>query len=707
MRTRLLVEAQARLRAGDIGAAVVLLDGLLEQRVAGRVRSEALKLRSRAREAQGDLGAAIADLEAAMAAAPGDAHACNALGILHSDAGATTRALECFARAVEIDPAFARGWNNLGNARRAQGDVAGAEHAFARATAVDPNYALAFANLGALRRERGDYAGADAALARALALEPGRRSARIALAGLRRQRGAIDAAAALYAEAAAADPRDAEARLLLAQTVAERDELATAQDAYDAALARDPALLRALLGRHLTLPMIPPSRAAVDAARATYLAGLTFLEQALPAHAARLSPERVASELRWTNFLLAYQGYDDCAAQRRYGDLVHGLLEPRERRPPAPASRDAPGGRTRVAFVCAFFRDGTMGRYFERWVTDLPRERFDVHLYALDARCDALTERLRARTERFDEVARARPAELASALRSAHYDVIVYPEVGMDATTFVLAGQRLAPVQCAGWGHPVTTGLPTIDTYFTSGEMEPAGAQAHYRERLFPLPGLGTRYAAPADPGIDSAAARAACGLPAAAPLLLCGASLFKIHPDNDALFAQVLAALPGAHLVLFEGRHPALTAAYLRRLDQACAAAGVPAATQRVRVLPQCEHARFLQVNRACDVMLDTLHWSGGNTSLDALACGLPIVTLPGRFMRGRQSAAMLRAVGLEDLVVDAPGAYVQRVAELVDDRGARDRFRRRIESARGALFDDARPVQAFADALEALVTA
>ena len=28
---------------------------------------------------------------------------------------------------------------------------------------------------------------------------------------------------------------------------------------------------------------------------------------------------------------------------------------------------------------------------------------------------------------------------------------------------------------------------------------------------------------------------------------------------------------------------------------------------------------------------MLDTLRWSGGNTSLDAIACGLPVVTLPG----------------------------------------------------------------------------
>src|SRR5205085_186348 len=126
---------------------------------------------------------------------------------------------------------------------------------------------------------------------------------------------------------------------------------------------------------------------------------------------------------------------------------------------------------------------------------------------------------------------RLRPSELAARLRASAFDVIVYPEVGMDATTFALAALRLAPLQCAGWGHPVTTGLPSIDAFFTSGMMEPPDADDHYRERLVRLPGLGTRYPAPAvPPGVT----RAEVGLPDDVALLLCPQSLFKIHPDDD-----------------------------------------------------------------------------------------------------------------------------------------------------------------------------
>ena len=117
--------------------------------------------------------------------------------------------------------------------------------------------------------------------------------------------------------------------------------------------------------------------------------------------------------------------------------------------------------------------------------------------------------------------------------------------------------------------------------------------------------------------------------------------------------------------------------------------------------LLPYMPHEKFLRVNSACDVMLDTLHWSGGNTSLDALAAGLPVVTAPGRFMRGRQSAAMLAMLGVEELVVAREG-FVARAVEVASDRGLRESLSRRIREARGALFDRTEPVAALHAFLE-----
>jgi CRISPR-associated protein Csy1 len=237
----------------------------------------------------------------------------------------------------------------------------------------------------------------------------------------------------------------------------------------------------------------------------------------------------------------------------------------------------------------------------------------------------------------------------------------------------------------------VTTGLPTIDVFFSSACMEPADRASHYSETLVTLPGIGTRYAAPARRPGD----RGNVGLPRDVPLLLCPQSLFKIHPENDALFARVLDAVKGAVLVFYEGRDAALSAKFKARL----ARSGIPG--DRVVMLKQRSHEEFLAVNAVCDVMLDTLRWSGGNTSLDAIASGLPIVTLPGAFMRGRQSAGMLETMGLAELVASDADDYVRKAAAIATDGAYRGELSRRVAEAAPRIFDDPSPIAALADFL------
>ena len=691
-----LAPIEARLAAGDATGAIALADALVAAPATpALVRLNALLLRSRAHEAARDLPRAIDDLDAALLLDPSQAKLWNELGFLCTDAGRGKDAIAAFERATRADPRYARAWNNLANALRGAGRGADALAAAQRAIEIDPAYALAWANLGALRRENADEQGAEAALRRAIALDPRQRGAWLALGALLRERSDLVPAAEAFATAARLDPRDGNACMQLGGTLAERDDLPAARTAFDEAVRRDPSLLRAAIARELVLPMLPDSRDALVTARARYEAGLARLEDELPARATGLTPERLQDELRWSNFLLAYQGEDDRALQSRYGALAARLLAARAPGWVAPRPMRTRAGRIRVGFVSTFFRDGTAGRYFERWVTDLPQRDFEVFAYHLLPGRDVVARRIAARADHFRHMPWWRPAQAAPVIRDDDLDILVYPELGMGAVPFALASLRLARVQCAGWGHPVTTGLPTIDAYLSCAGMEPDGAQGHYSERLVLLPGIGTRYAAPQVPSDGD---RARFGLPTDAPLFLCSQSLFKIHPDNDAMLARVLEAAPRAQLVIFAGRDPSLTA----RMAARFARAGI--ATERLRVLAQCSHDDFLRINRLGDAMLDTLHWSGGNTSLDALAAGLPVVTLPGRFMRGRQSAAMLAAMGVPELVARDEDDYVRIAAGLVADRGRRDALAARIAGAPPAIFDPSAPVEAFAQRLRDL---
>jgi CRISPR-associated protein Csy1 len=654
-------------------------------------------LQGRALSEAGDLLGAERALRASLAIDPDSADARNALGVTLADAGRVGEALAEFQGATYLDPKRASLFNNLGNALLSLGRLDEAVIAFRRAIDLKKNYGLALTNLGVALVDLGDLEGAETALRAALVANPSDRSSLLTLGGLLRRNGRLDEAAKAYWEATRVDQANsAEPLSKLGYVLWERGDLPQARRAYSVAISRKRFHTLANLGLRLSLPMICRSRDEIAAARAEFSNGLEWIRANLDLFA---SPGDASAldRLDWTNFLLAYHGEDDRELQERYASFVASVADrtlPQFRVPIAPSRRIE--GPVRVGFASTFFTEGTVGMYFRRWITDLAREPVEVYVYHLSAGMNRVASEaaLVAKVFRHPTRSDLRIGSLARMIREDALDVLIYPEVGMDPTVMALSSLRLAPIQCAAWGHPVTTGQRCIDYFFSSSDMEPEDAHAHYTERLVLLPGLGTRYQKPI---LQIQRDRASFGLPENEVLLLCPQSLFKIHPDNDELFAEILSASDRSRLVLFEGRHPAITDLFMRRLENSFRSRGIDA-RKRTVVLPSMRHEDYLQLNSLCDLMLDTLRWSGGNTSLDAIACELPIVTLPGRFMRGRQTAGMLRLMNVEDLVAGDFADYVAKTVALSGDAGRRQHLRQRLRECAGRLFDDAAPIEMLA---------
>ena len=647
----------------------------------------------------GDKTRAISELYRAIECNPDMVQAHRYLGALLLETGDTTHAIETLQRALVLDEQHAEAWNNFGTALHHANRLEDAEVAYRRALALKVDYPRAECNLAVLQRDQGRADLAEATLRAVVARPPPApvfRPALTALADLLRSRGELDEAAELYLRAAKLTPDASAPEMLdLGMVLSERGDPLQAKKAYGVALGQKPHYLRAALAINLTLPMIYSDATDVARARAGYVTGLETLERELDDRIAGSDWRQVADGLIWSNFFLAYQGENDTTLQARYAALAARAVDSVDRawREPMPVQSTA-GRKIRIGFVSALLRECTVGRYFARWLTDLDREHFEVCFYSLSGGVDEVTTAIGARADRVHVFGggEALPSTIAPLIRSESLDVLVYPELGMDQATFALASMRLAPRQYAAWGHPVTTGHATIDGYLSCAAMEPEGADLHYTEKLIRLPGIGTRFRRQALPAPIE---REAFSLPRDATLLLCPQSLFKIHPDNDALFARVLIANPRAVLVLFAGRHPVITDQFMRRLARCFEQHGL-AIRERTRVLPQLPHDDYLAVNLACDAMLDTMRWSGGQTSVDALDCGLPVVTLPGAMMRGRQSAGMLSLLGLQELIAADVDDYVRIATRLCQDAAWRAALAASIRERNGMLFEDPAPLAA-----------
>lgn len=439
----------------------------------------------------------------------------------------------------------------------------------------------------------------------------------------------------------------------LGEQLRRHNRIDAARRAYAAAPHHPDTPLRLRIAAALSAPLIADSAEQIRSERQRQTHALHTLAESLrqaPPHAQRLD------DLAWSHFPMAYMGEDDTALMRMLGELTQQAAATA-----APAFAQAPACRNmrRIVLVASVFRDCTAGAYFGAWIGWLRNAGFEVVVYQLGPGRDAETERMAALANRFHFIAEHTPLDsLAERLHAESAGLILYPELGMDARLYPLAALKLARRQAMAWGHPVTSGLHSLDACFSCSAMEPADADAHYVEALRLLPGLGVEYRRPPQP---PAATRADLGLPTHGPLVLAPQSLFKLHPDNDTVYADVLQRLPQAQLLLFDDSPP-----WREALSQRLVRAGVD--LRRTHWLAPGTRARYLQINSACDLMLDSQHFSGGNASLDALQSGLPVLTTPGRFMRGRQTAAMLSRIDLRDaLCVDAPGHLAERAVELI----------------------------------------
>jgi CRISPR-associated protein Csy1 len=669
--------ARAISNGGEKAAYLVLAGGVLQDR--------------------GDLPGAHERFARAVAIAPDWAPAHIELGSSLLDQERVPEALESFRQATHLDPKSARAWNNLGVALQTLDRLDEALRAFNHALSLNPKFALAQFNAARLYNLKFDHKLALQHAQAAVRIDPKHVDAWLLIGDIQRRRDAA-AALAAFTSAAKAAPDNLKAMNVVAEMLAEMGRFEEARRGYWSIWQRFPANLKAGLGANLLLPQVYASKEHVDIVRREYGEGLERLHAAADGFQ---FPRRTAalSEARWTNFYLAYQGRNDRDLQRRYGEFHRRVLEPQVPEYFAPRAKRAGGDRLRVGFLSHFFFNCTAGRYFSSWITHLDPKRFEKYVYYTNEWVADDTRTIAAGAHVFRHLPGRTLHTLARHVAADELDILVYPELGMHPETFTLAGLRLAPVQVAGWGHPNTTGLPEIDWFFSCAEMEPADAPAHYSERLGKLPGLGTRYAVP-KPG--EARTRKDFGLPEDRTLYLVPQSLFKIHPDNDDLITRVIAGDPRGTAVLFASNHDAVTQALGARLGAAFRRHGMDIRERAIFLLPNVPHPTYLRLNEVCDVMLDTLHWSGGNTSLDALSMGLPVVTLPGEFMRGRQSQAMLRTLDVPQLIAKDADEYVATALRLGNDPDERRALSERIAGNRMALFERDEPIRALEDLLE-----
>ncbi|MBX3415486.1 MAG: tetratricopeptide repeat protein [Pirellulales bacterium] len=619
------------------------------------------------------LDEAAASLHRAIELDPAAADALNNLGLVWLRVGQLDEAVSSFQRSLALQPDSADVTCNLGNALRKQGYVHRALDAWLRTVALEPRHAAALGKAGLALHELGRASEADGLFRRAFELDPKSADVLNNWGNVHQDLQDFDRALDCYRQAVAADPDFVPAHCSLGYLLNDRGQLDEARKALQRALELQPDnLVRVMLATAL-----PPVYASLDDLHARR-AGLEQNLTQLIADGVTLDTTRTIVP---TMFYIAYQGQNDRRVQE---DLARIYRAPHL---PPPRGRRTADGRVRVGFLSRYFREHTIGRLNLGLIKHLSRERFEVHVIAGGTHQDGTAEEFRRHADHF-HVLPYDPQRSRQMVRDLELQLIFYADIGMDPLTYTLGFSRMAPVQCVTWGHPDTTGSAAMDYFISSELLETAGADEHYTEQLVRLPDLSVCYERPV---LDERPRdRASFGLDPARHLYICPQSLFKFHPEFDAVLGEILRRDPQGDLVLLEGKYDHWKRLLMERFSRT-----IPDVVDRIRFLGRLKRVDFLALNAAADVSLDPMHFGGGNTTYEALALGTPVVTLPGDFLRSRISLALYTKMGCMDCVVRTPDQYVDLAVKLGTDRSYREGVRRSILATADVLFDNRQAVR------------
>jgi protein O-GlcNAc transferase len=603
---------------------------------------------------------AVTNYRRALEIQPDYAEVHCSLGVALKELGQLDDAVACFQRALKIKPDLIEAHFNLGLALQGLGKREGAVASFRRTVELRPDFAEAYSNLGFVLLDIGQHEEAVASYRRALEIKPDLAVAHNNLGAALKEQGKLNEAEASYRRALEIEPNNAIYRVA-----------------------------------HMFIsPTAPQTVADAIAVPGNFDQSLQNLSDWMLSAAEQR--EHIADALSLQPaFYLAYREGNHVARLSRFGDMLitsspHTMFKPVLK----PA-------KLKLLVVSNHFRRHSVWDVILRGIlVNLDRSRFEVILYNLGHWEDEETKLAQSLSDVWRDSRTISDLNgWLAALSEDQPDAIFYPEIGMDHMTLRLAAHRLAPLQVASWGHPITTGLPTIDLYFSGDMFEPPDADTHYRERLVRLPGTGccTMPIELAPEKLlqletDLAMRRGTRFVIAQTP--------FKFDPADDALFASIAAAVGECTFILFNlPNFSWATEQLIVRLNRAFRERNLDPG-KHLLVIPWLPREKFYTLLDMSDIFLDCPSFSGYTTAWQAIQRGLPVVTLEGKFMRQRLAAGLLRKIGMTDTIAASKDAYVEIASRLAAEcRGPdlRNARRRALKAAAPLADNDISVVRAF----------
>jgi protein O-GlcNAc transferase len=346
------------------------------------------------------------------------------------------------------------------------------------------------------------------------------------------------------------------------------------------------------------------------------------------------------------------------AASRQLATAARASVLGPEQQTPFDHSNIQTSGKIKIGYMSPDFRMHSVGMCFRSILAAHDREKFEVFGYHMALKPDdETTDFFRQSFDHFHDIRQLSTSDAARQIHDDGIQILVDLAGHTRGSRMEVLALKPAPVQAHYLGYGATTGADYIDYLITDDTVMDKEAAHWCSETLAFLPKtfmppLGLPYPA-------HILNRADEGLPEDGFVFANFSGHYKIDPDIFSVWMRLLKRTPGSVLWLVSG-----SAKSVENLRQEASARGID--PDRLIIAKRCSHEVHLARHHLADLCLDNYFHAGGATTLEALWCDLPVLTLRGLYPNSRTGAGMLKAAGLPELVARDLVQYAEMAHDL-----------------------------------------
>ena len=614
----------------------------------------------------------------------------NNLGFLHFKKEEYQKAVNCYKKATQINPNYADAYYNLGNTYKKLKEFKKAVSCFKKTIEINPNYFVAYYNLGNTFREIEDRQKAVNCYEKTIQINPNYVDAYNNLGTVFNELGQNQKAIYCYERALQINPKYIDAYNNLGNTFRELGEHQKAVNCYEKAIEIEPENITSHWLSMNTFPTIYENLDEINYYNKRFQNSIKKINNLLDSKSEYSKKLLVDALLSSTNFYLHYQGRDIFNLQTQYANLVERITKKIYEEFHQERKKNTSSKQLKIGFVSSYFRHHTVFKLFKNWPIKLDQKCFKKYVYYCGNKFDQSTNEIKNNVDYFfnnNDI-----NSLITQISQDKLDVLIYLDIGMRPKIQIMSSLRLAPIQCSTWGHPITSGFKNIDYFFSSELMEVQNSQKNYTEKLINFPGLGIDYDFPDLLNIKKP------NIPknANSTIFLNLQSLFKLLPQDDHIYLDIIKKIPNSYFWFIENRRNLITTSFKNRISKLFQENGY-SFEKYFYFHPKCSQDEFFGLIYEADIILDSLNWSGGNTSLEAISLNKPIVTYPSDYMRGRHTYAILKHINIDETIANSKEKYVDIAVKLAVNVNFRSLVINKIKKNKDKLYKDDKVIKFF----------